>query len=126
MAEIVTVQEQKVDYIPTQGLYGPYMLPKYTTVSKKKKIKDIIWDGGTFVVAVAYSRWSPTGTKNGLPTLIDGECKKIEDKTLADGLKDEYSRNKLLGTYNNRFRGLVSSDDDYDDLEEDNDDGNYN
>ena len=119
MAEIVTVQEQKLDYVPAQGPYGPYMKPKYSTVSKKKKIKDIIWDGGTFIVAVAYSRWSPTGTRRGLPVLEDGECKLIDKKELADALKSEYSRDKLLGSYRNNFRLLNN-------LEEDEDDDNYN
>ena len=123
MAEIVTVQEQKVDYIPTQGPYGPYMMPKYSTVSKKKKIKDIIWDGGTFIVAVAYSRWSPTGTRKGLPVLEDGECKLIEKKELAEALKSEYSRDKLLGSYRNNLRLLNNLEEDEDD---DNYDDNYN
>ena len=118
MEEIVTVQEQKVDYIPVSGPYGPYMRPKFSTVSKKKKIKDVLWDGGTFVVAVAYSRWSPSGVRRGLPTLEDGDCKLINDKTLADGLKSEYSRDKLLGQVKNNFRllnNLEEDDDDYND-----------
>ena len=122
MEEIITVTENKIDYLFKPG--SSYPVAKHTSTKKNKKIRDAIWDGGTFIVAVDYSRWSPSGVRKGLPKLEDGECVKIEDKTLAKELRDEYSRNLLLGKFNNRFRVLDGQLDMYDDEEDF--DGNRN
>src|SRR3990167_9091717 len=112
MQELVDVEGVKVTYKMVKYSWGVVPVPVVTKTKQKKKLRDIIWDGGRFIIAIPYTRWGPTGVRNGLPSLEDGDCKRVP-KELSRLLVNESTREELLGTVKNIVHGI--REDNYDD-----------
>ena len=97
MEELVDVEGEKVTYKTHHYSWGDMPIPVVTRIKQKKKLKDIIWEGGRFIVAIPYTRWGPAGVRKGLPSLEEGECKRVP-KELGRKLLAEETREELLGT----------------------------